>query len=177
MHQHSNGPIDWLEPRRQWKWLRDNSSWLPVPATQCATKRQSGGVDDVNGSSGGKFFGGLICVAWIRRMGSDRMYFSIQKSMQLCLFIHLSQKRAETTALLDSGVTENFISMQYAKELHLPIKHLHWPWPVYNVDGTINKNRDIEHYTDLKMQTRSQRVWLRFFLTDLTNQKAILGYP
>ena len=40
--------------------------------------------------------------------------------MQLCLFIHLSQKRAETTALLDSGVTENFINMQYAKELHLP---------------------------------------------------------
>ena len=30
---------------------------------------------------------------------------------------------------------------------------------------------------DLEMQTRSQRVWLRFFLTDLANQKAILGYP
>ena len=50
-------------------------------------------------------------------MGSDRMYLSIQKSMQLHLFIHLSQKRAKTTALLDSGVTENFINMEYAKEL------------------------------------------------------------
>ena len=27
------------------------------------------------------------------------------------------------------------------------------------------------------MQTGSQRVWLQFFLTDLANQKAILGYP
>ena len=56
--------------------------------------------------------------------------------MQLCLFIHLSQKRAKTTALLDSGATKNFISMQYAKELQLPIKCLQWPWLVYNVDGT-----------------------------------------
>ena len=97
--------------------------------------------------------------------------------MQLHLFIHLSRKRAETTALLDSGATENFISMQYAKELWLPIKCLQWPWPVYNVDGTWNKNGDIEHYTDLEMQTGNQRVWLRFFLTDLADQKAILGYP
>ena len=40
-----------------------------------------------------------------------------------------------------------------------------------------NKNRDIEHYTDLEMQTGEQKVWLRFFLTNLANQKAILGYP
>ena len=96
--------------------------------------------------------------------------------MQLCLFIHLSWKRAKTTALLDSGVTENFISMQYAKELQLPIKCLQKPWPVYNVDGTQNKNGDIKHSTDLEMQTGSQRVWLWFFLTDLADQKAILGY-
>ena len=44
--------------------------------------------------------------------------------MQSCLFIHLSQKRAKTTAILDSGATENFISMKYAKELQLPIKQL-----------------------------------------------------
>ena len=45
------------------------------------------------------------------------------------------------------------------------------------MDGTRNKNRDIEHYTDLEMQTGDKRVWLRFFLTDLADQKAILGYP
>ena len=48
---------------------------------------------------------------------------------------------------------------------------------MYNVDRTQNKNGDIEHYTDLEMQMGNQRVWLQFFLTDLTNQKAILGYP
>jgi hypothetical protein len=97
--------------------------------------------------------------------------------MQLRLFIHLSKKRAETIALLDSGATENFISMQYAKEMRFPIKQLERPRPVYNVDGTRNKNGDIETYTDLEMQTGSQWTWLRFFLTDLGEQKIILGYP
>ena len=46
--------------------------------------------------------------------------------------------------------------MEYAKELRLPIKHLQRLQPVYNVDGTRNKNGDIEHYTDLEMQTGSQ---------------------
>ena len=97
--------------------------------------------------------------------------------MQLCVFIHLSWKRTETTALLDSEATKNFISMEYAKELRLPIKHLQQLWPVYNVDGTRNKNGDIEHYTDLEMQTGSQWVWLCFFLTNLADQKVILRYP
>ena len=44
------------------------------------------------------------------------------------------------------------------------------------MDGTRNKNGDIKHYTDLEMQTGDQKVWLRFFLTDLTDQKAFLGY-
>ena len=150
---------------------------LPISAAKCAPKRQSGGADYKDGSPRRKFFGGLIHAAWIRRMGSDRMYLLIWKSMQLHIFIHLSWKRAKTIALLDSGATENFINMQYAKELWLPIKHLQRPQPVYNVDGTRNKNSDIEHYTNLKMQTGNHKVWLQFFLTDLANQKAILGYP
>ena len=176
MHQYVDHPAHWLESQRQWEWLWSYGSQLPLPTAQCAAKRQSGRAHDEDGSSRGKFFRGLICAAWIRRTGSDRMYFSIWKSMQLCLFIHLSWKRAETTMLLDLGATKNFINMEYAKGLWFPIKQLHWPRPVYNIDSTRNKNGDIEHYTDLEMQTGDQLVWLRFFLTDLANQKAILGY-
>ena len=177
MYQHAHCSTYWLEPRRQWEWVWNYSSRVYLSAAQCHAKRRPRRTDDKNGGPRGKFFGGLICAAWIRRTGSDRMYFSIWKSMQLHVFIHLSWKRAETTALLDSGATENFISMQYAKELWLPIKCLQQPWPVYNIDWTQNKNGDIEHYTDLEIQMGNQRVWLRFFLTDLANQKAILGYP
>jgi hypothetical protein len=80
--------------------------------------------------------------------------------MQLRLFIHLARKRAETIVLLDSGATKNFLNMHYAKEMCFPIKRLERLRPVYNVDGTRNKNRDIEHYTDLRMQTGTQKTWL-----------------
>src|SRR5580704_3330573 len=54
--------------------------------------------------------------------------------MQLHLFIHLARKRAKTITLLDSGATENFLNMQYAKEMCFPIKRLEKPRPIYNVD-------------------------------------------
>ena len=79
--------------------------------------------------------------------------------------------------LLDSGVTKNFIQETYAQQLKLPIKCLPYTRPVYNVNGTLNKNGHIHSYTDLEMQTGQQRTKLRFFLTDIGDQKLILGYP
>ena len=49
----------------------------------------------------------------------------------------MSSKRAEATALLDSGVTENFINKRYARWLRLPFKWLATPqaineWTIKN---------------------------------------------
>ncbi len=41
--------------------------------------------------------------------------------MMLHVFIHSRSKRAKAVALLDSGATENFISINYVKRLGLPI--------------------------------------------------------
>jgi len=49
---------------------------------------------------------------------------SIRKSMTVRTYVHSPLKRAETTALLDSGATENFMNLAYAKWLKLPIKML-----------------------------------------------------
>ena len=73
--------------------------------------------------------------------------------MQLHVFIHLTHKWDEATTLLDSGATENFIQELYAQQLKLPVKHLLYTQPVYNIDGTLNKNGHIHSYTDLEMQT------------------------
>jgi len=56
--------------------------------------------------------------------------------MTLHVFLHLKSKRAETIALLDLGATENFMSLDYAKYLHLPIKTLREPRKLFNIDGT-----------------------------------------
>jgi hypothetical protein len=102
---------------------------------------------------------------------------SARKSMTIQAFIHSINKRAEVVALVNSGATENFINLQYAKWLHLPIKQLPQARPIYNVDGTENKSGTLQYYTDLSIQTGSCTVNMRFFLTDLGEHKAILGYP
>jgi len=97
--------------------------------------------------------------------------------MTIRFYIHSITKRAEAVALLDSGATENFINLAYAKWLKLPIKQLPIPRTLLNVDGTENKSGKLQFYTDLDIQTGTTKTTLRFFLSDLGEHKAILGYP
>jgi len=97
--------------------------------------------------------------------------------MTLRFFIHSIAKRAEALALVDSGATENFMNLSYARWLKLPIKRLLQPRKLYNVDGTENKSGELQFYTNLAVQTGTNRTFLRFFLMDLGEQKAIFGYP
>ena len=97
--------------------------------------------------------------------------------MTLRVFIHSPSKRADTITLLDSGATENFMSLSYAKWLNLPIKRLPEERPLYNVDGTINRGGQLKYYTDLNTRTGTERRTMRFFLTELGENKVILGYP
>ena len=97
--------------------------------------------------------------------------------MTLCVFMHSKSKRANTIALLDSGATENFMSLQYAKYLYLPIKVLTEPRRLFNVDRTQNKAGDLKYYTNLYTRTGMTQRTLRYFLSDLRENKVILGYP
>jgi hypothetical protein len=97
--------------------------------------------------------------------------------MTVHFFIHTKSKRAEALALVDSGATENFMNLDYARCLHLPIQRLPQPRKLYNVDGTSNQSGDLLYYSNLSVQTGDKQVTLRFFLSNLGENKAILGYP
>ena len=97
--------------------------------------------------------------------------------MTVQFFIHSIAKRAEALALIDSGATENFMNLSYARWLKLPIKLLEKSRKLFNVDRTENISGELKYYTDLSVQTGATRISLRFFLTDLGEHKAILGYP
>jgi hypothetical protein len=97
--------------------------------------------------------------------------------MTIRIYLNSLFKRAKTSALLDSGATENFINPAYARELKLPIEKLAEPRKVFNMDGTQNCHGQITHYTDLDVRTGDQTRTMRFFLTNLGEQKVILGYP
>ena len=96
--------------------------------------------------------------------------------MTIRFYIHTIAKRAEAIALVDSGATENFMNLTYARWLKLPIHPLEKPRKIFNVDGTENKSGELKYYTNLEVQTGMTRSPLRFFLTDLGENKAILGY-
>jgi RNase H-like domain found in reverse transcriptase/Reverse transcriptase (RNA-dependent DNA polymerase)/Integrase zinc binding domain len=97
--------------------------------------------------------------------------------MTVRFFAHTKSKRAEALALVDSGATENFMNLDYARYLRLPIQRLATPRKLYNVDGTSNQSGNLLYYTDLSVQTGSKQINLRFFLSNLGENKAILGYP
>src|SRR5882757_2731785 len=100
-----------------------------------------------------------------------------RKSMTIRTYIHSSHKRVESSALLDSGAMENFMSLDYAKWLHLPIKRLEASQPLFNVDGTTNRKGDLFFYLDLVLKTGPIAKIMRFFLTNLGHHRIILGYP
>jgi hypothetical protein len=79
-------------------------------------------------------------------------------------------------ALVDSGATENFMNLQYAKWLRLLVKRLAFKWNLFNVDSIENKSGKLKYYTDLEVQSSSNKTRMRFFLTDLGEHKAILRY-
>jgi hypothetical protein len=87
--------------------------------------------------------------------------------MTVHTFIHSKSKRAEAIALLDLGATENFMNLQYAKYLQLPIRRLKEPHKLFNVDRTPNHSGELQYFTDLQVQTGTQCSTLRFFLSDL----------
>ncbi len=97
--------------------------------------------------------------------------------MTLRFFVHSIAKRAEAIALVDSGATENFMNLTYTKWLQLPIKQMDEPRKLLNVNGMENKSGELRYYTDLQVQMGTNHTNLWFYLTELGEQKAILGYP
>ena len=77
--------------------------------------------------------------------------------MTIRFYVHSIAKKAEAIALVDSGATENFMNLTYARWLRLPILPLKKPRKIFNVDGTENKSGELKYYTDLEVQTGTTR--------------------
>jgi hypothetical protein len=107
----------------------------------------------------------------------DRVYMSACKSMTVRFYTHSTKKRAEGIALINSGVTENFMNLNYTQWLGLPIKCLEKTRQLFNVDGMENKAGKLQFYTNVSLQTGTKRTNHRFFLLDLGEVKAIFSYP
>ena len=62
-----------------------------------------------------------------------------------------TQKGIMVEALLDSGATELVMSSEFAKKQGFKLKKLERPMNIRNVDGSLNKERPIEHTVEVNI--------------------------
>jgi gag-polyprotein putative aspartyl protease len=83
----------------------------------------------------------------------------------------------ETQPLVDSGAGGIFMDQNYAQKHGFNLTKLEYPITAQKVDGTENKQGTIRYYTDLDIQVNGKTNTERFLITELGNQKIILGLP
>jgi hypothetical protein len=86
-------------------------------------------------------------------------------------------KKTDTTALLDSGATHNFIDPRTITSLGLGTCSLPRPLQVNNVDGTTNREGNITKFCNLWIRQGGKVVKLGFYIANLGSDRIILGHP
>ena len=110
---------------------------------------------------------GIDNILYIRRLSVLKLDFAFKTI----------SKTAEETTLINSGATENFIDIEVWKALKIGRFRLAKTIPVHNVDGSINKNGNIDSYVWLKVKFKKEEKNMKFYLTSIRKECFILGYP
>jgi len=84
---------------------------------------------------------------------------------------------ADIKALVDSGVTNCFMSENFIRHIKLGKRPLQRTQKIWNIDNTANQAGDITHYTNLEIQTGGVWKMIQFLVTNIGNEDIILGYP
>jgi len=106
----------------------------------------------------------------------DFVYIARNKSIKTRVSLYTKVKRAEETAVLDSGATECFIHPQLIKKHRLQKVQLPKSRTVKNVDGTTNRMGKITHMVEMMIQHEDQINQHVFLVADIGEDDVILGY-
>ena len=97
--------------------------------------------------------------------------------MKVPISVRTSYNKADLRCLVDSGATDNFIHLRFVRRMKLGTRELARPKKLYNIDDTTNKAGNVTHYVDLMVETAGRRKEMRFLVSDVGREDAILGYP
>ena len=97
--------------------------------------------------------------------------------MKVPVSFRTAYRRADKIVLVDSGATDNFIDPRTIKYYRLGTQKLAEPRKIWNIDGTTNKAGMITDFVDLSIWVNEEKAKMRFLVTDLGVEDAILGYP
>jgi len=107
----------------------------------------------------------------------DNIFVNKSNSVQIEFALVSYKRETKEVGLLDTGATENFIDSEMVKKLCLGMKELPYYQPIFNVDGTLNRQGKITHYCDLMVSKGNVRKQLHFFVTSLGRDRFLFGYP
>jgi len=105
------------------------------------------------------------------------MYISRYNSVQMKFDLHMFKGKVEEVALINSGVTANFIDYRMVARLRLGTQKLKELRSVRNINGTFNKSGSITHCCNLLVLQVGKQERTRFFVTNLGDDQVIFGYP
>jgi hypothetical protein len=105
------------------------------------------------------------------------MYIRRINAMNVRFKFQTAHAKAEETALLDSGATENFIDEETWKKMGVGRRPLSKSIKVYNVDGTENRKGELTHYCRLRILFDGKEDLQDFYITTLGKDRLILGFP
>jgi hypothetical protein len=97
--------------------------------------------------------------------------------MKVPISVRTSYSKADLPCLVDSGATDNFIHPRFLQRMGLETRKLTTPKRLYNVDDTTNRAGQVTDYVDLDVRTNNIHKEMRFLVSDIGHEDAILGYP
>jgi hypothetical protein len=115
--------------------------------------------------------------AWVRALHCNSVYVMRFHSMRIPVSVRASYNMADVKALVDLGVTDNFVHPNFAKRMRIGQRELDKPKNIYNIDDTTNKAGQITHYLNLTVTTGGKMKEMRFLITDIGREDVLLGYP
>ena len=93
--------------------------------------------------------------AMLRALFPDTVYISKQKYVHAPVKFHSRTIHSDVNALIDSGATENFISLELVEHFWIPTLDVK-PRVIRNVDGTSNQMGKVIKAVILNVQYKGQ---------------------
>jgi hypothetical protein len=98
-----------------------------------------------------------------------------ERTLRFPVKLLIGTQTVETTALIDSGATGNFIDLGLLSLANFPLKKLPQPIRAFNVDGTTNKKGTILWKASTRMLLSPEPEDIDLMIVSLGRRQIILG--
>ena len=110
-------------------------------------------------------------------LGSSLIYEADHGGQHFHIPVQLSgkQRHKDITAMVDSGATTKFLNRRFVKDNKVTTRKLKKPIPLYNIDGSENRDGTVSEVAVLDMTIGTHRESVMFIVTDIGEEDVIIG--